>query len=157
MDYKLLYKIIGNSTPLHSDCGVLCDKACCKGDKNTGMLLFPGESTTLDVIAEDNIRLAVCKGSCKRCERPLSCRIFPFFPVKNEKKCAVVPDYRGYKICPLIEHSGLVRFSRIFKLKLKLVSYILYTDKECADFCNGINEDIISCKKLLELTGELYE
>ena len=30
-------------TPLKTDCGRLCDGACCQGDETTGMLLFPGE------------------------------------------------------------------------------------------------------------------
>jgi len=40
--------IIGELTPLKGhDCGQLCSAACCKGDEQTGMLLFPGESTAL--------------------------------------------------------------------------------------------------------------
>ena len=30
-------------TPLKTDCGRLCGGACCEGDEETGMLLFPGE------------------------------------------------------------------------------------------------------------------
>ena len=36
-------------TPLSADCGLVCGKACCKGDKETGMLLFPGEDTAFPV------------------------------------------------------------------------------------------------------------
>lgn len=35
--------LLNDITPLKFDCGVLCNKACCKGDKNTGMYLYPGE------------------------------------------------------------------------------------------------------------------
>ena len=35
--------LLGPLTPLQSDCGRLCGGACCQGDEQTGMLLFPGE------------------------------------------------------------------------------------------------------------------
>lgn len=69
--YNKVFKIIKDYTPLTVDCGVLCNHACCKGDENTGMLLFPFEETSLDVkITEDGNRLAVCNGSCDRNIRP---------------------------------------------------------------------------------------
>ena len=34
---------LSDLTPLLTDCGRLCGFACCKGDEQTGMLLFPGE------------------------------------------------------------------------------------------------------------------
>ena len=37
------YKILENETPLNFDCGKICKNKCCKGDENTGMLLFPGQ------------------------------------------------------------------------------------------------------------------
>ena len=40
---KKVYKILDNVTPLREDCGKLCSGECCKGDDDTGMLLFPGE------------------------------------------------------------------------------------------------------------------
>ena len=90
--YKKVKRIIGDKTPLKKDCGLLCGGACCKGDENTGMLLFPGEETTLNIIEKDGVRLAVCEGKCKREERPLSCMIFLFsmcFPHKNPKTVSV--------------------------------------------------------------------
>ena len=82
--YKRLYteinRIIGDKTPLRKDCGQICGGECCKGDSDTGMLLFPGEETTLNIIEKNGVRLAVCDGTCSRDERPLSCMIFPFFP-----------------------------------------------------------------------------
>ena len=89
-DYTRLYRkidrIMGTLTPLRADCGALCDRACCKGDDCTGMRLFPGEQTRLRVReTDDGGRLAVCDGSCERAERPLACKIFPFFPTVDER------------------------------------------------------------------------
>lgn len=51
--YQRLYKkaknIMQDKTPLKKDCGQLCGKACCKGDTETGMLLFPFEENSLPV------------------------------------------------------------------------------------------------------------
>ena len=38
-------ELLENLTPLKTDCGRLCQAACCQGDENTGMLLFPEEET----------------------------------------------------------------------------------------------------------------
>ena len=35
--------LLQSLTPLKTDCGRLCGCACCRGDEQTGMLLFPGE------------------------------------------------------------------------------------------------------------------
>ena len=41
--------LIGERTPLQSDCGKLCGAACCQPgeDRQGGMYLFPGEETPL--------------------------------------------------------------------------------------------------------------
>ena len=77
--YKRAKKIIGNKTPLYKDCGFLCGKACCRGDENTGMLLFPFEKTSLTVKENNGIRLAVCEGSCDREKDLLPVCFFLFF------------------------------------------------------------------------------
>ena len=84
-DYKKMYdkifRTMKDFTPLKVDCGQLCQGACCKGDENTGMRLFPREESCLTVKElPSGDRLAVCDGSCERSKRPLACRIFPFFP-----------------------------------------------------------------------------
>ena len=47
--YGRLYNLFDTITPVRADCGVLCERACCGGDDETGMLLFPFEKTDLDV------------------------------------------------------------------------------------------------------------
>jgi hypothetical protein len=80
--YARVFALLGGKTPIKQDCGRICCGACCKGTAEEGMLLFPGEPTSLPVReAGGGNRLAVCGGTCERSERPLACRLFPFFPV----------------------------------------------------------------------------
>lgn len=149
--YKKAKRIIGDKTPLKKDCGMLCDGACCKGDENTGMLLFPFEKTSLTVTEKEGVRLAVCGGKCKREHRPLSCMIFPFFPyITPEGRIKVVPDIRGYNICPLVREFSYVRFDRAFLRRVKDVGRLLATDEECRDFLYATSREIDS---LLNIIG----
>ena len=72
MDYKKLYRLFEDVTPLKTDCGALCGAACCKGDDTVGMLLFPGEETALPVTEAQGRRFVLCGGACERAQRPLS-------------------------------------------------------------------------------------
>lgn len=153
--YKKLYKeanrIIGDKTPLKKDCGIICDGACCKGDSDTGMLLFPFEESSLTIKGKDGVSLAVCDGRCKRYERPLSCRIFPFFPyVTPEGKIRVIPDIRGVKVCPLISHSDEVKFDRGFLWRVKKVGRLLYADDFCREFLVETSREIDKVISLME-------
>ncbi len=108
--YRYLYKLLEKSTPIGVDCGQLCSSACCKGDGDTGMYLFPfeekmynGRENWLKIYDSDFIfkgkpvKIAVCNGTCQREKRPLSCRIFPLFQLDGELK----NDPRAVHICPL--------------------------------------------------------
>ena len=113
--YRKIYEIIGDETPIGVDCGQLCDGACCKGDDETGMYLFPGEEclykneTGWFEICESefsynskNVKLFICKRACNREKRPLACRIFPLLPyVTKEGKLEIILDPRGRGLCPL--------------------------------------------------------
>jgi hypothetical protein len=46
--YKHIYKLLEDVTPIKADCGKLCNAACCEGDDETGMYLFPFEETMYD-------------------------------------------------------------------------------------------------------------
>lgn len=84
-------KLLGDLTPLKTDCGRLCGGACCQGDEQTGMLLFPGEERSFEncdfghvipanfSLAGRDVQLFVCSGHCSRESRPLACRLFPLF------------------------------------------------------------------------------
>ena len=150
--YEKLNEIMGDLTPLRADCGVLCGKACCKGDNLTGMRLFPGEESTLKVtVTEDGGRLAVCDGSCYRFDRPLACRIFPFFPcVDEEGNVYVELDMRAKRLCPLVEHADEVKFDPRFLRAVERVGKILVKDKACFDFLLKNTEEIDMFAKLLD-------
>lgn len=147
-DYERLYQkvfaILGELTPLRADCGKLCNHACCKGDENTGMLLFPHEQSALTVKETENGgRLAVCNGTCDRSKRPLACRIFPFFPTVDEKgRIFVEKDYRAEALCPMIEHSDEIVFDPRFFRALKRVGKQLAKDEECRAFLEKATEEI---------------
>lgn len=134
--YDKINRIIKELTPLKSDCGQLCGCACCKGDENTGMRLFPHEKSVMNVKKlENGIRLVVCEGSCDRSSRPLACKIFPFFPTIDEKgKIFVELDYRASRLCPMIEHYDEIIFDRRFLKAVKKVGKILSKDEKCREF-----------------------
>ena len=140
---KTCYSLLGKVTPLEFDCGRLCNGKCCKGDDNTGMLIFPGEEDLIDeaiTIHENdfNDKIAVCSGSCNRNKRPLSCRIYPLFPLLyNEdgvEEIKVVFDYRAD--CPLSE--GNYRFNRRFIKSVKRVGKYLLLNEETAEYYKEI-------------------
>lgn len=149
--YDRVYRLLDGVTPLCADCGQLCGKNCCKGDSRTGMLLFPDEKTTLDVIEENGRRLAVCGGECSRHDRPLSCMIFPFFPTEDNGKIKIVVDFRGINVCPMVAHCDEIRFSRKFMRHLRVAGRILYSDPKCAEFMREIAAEIEDAKKINEL------
>ena len=148
--YNEAFHLLGDKTPLGRDCGVLCEKNCCRGDEKTGMLLFPFENSPFNITQSENIRLAVCSGKCQRSSRPLSCRLFPFFPCVDKKGNVFVSvDYRGYNVCPLVKNAGNVRFSKRFLHRVQKVGELLAKDEGCRDFLTMITEEIEFEKKLL--------
>lgn len=142
--YEKIFKTMDKLTPLKVDCGQLCSGACCKGDSCTGMLLFPGEDSPLTIInGEHGERLAVCNGTCDRQSRPLSCRIFPFFPTISENgKIFVEPDLRAARLCPLIEHSDEIEFDPKFFKAVKKIGKILAKDDACRSFLKDVTTEI---------------
>ena len=149
--YEKAFRILGERTPLYADCGVLCGGACCKGDKETGMRLFPHEQTPLTVIeTEDGGRLAVCDGTCDRESRPLSCRIFPFFPTVDERgRVFAETDDRARRLCPLLTHSEELIFDRRFLRAVKRVGKLLAKDNECRTFMREVTEEIDTYRAFL--------
>ena len=150
--YSKIKYLLNDVTPLSADCGEICNKACCKGDDNTGMLLFPNEKSNLEVKENSNGRFAICDGKCNRADRPLSCMIFPFFPVLDENdKIKVSIDYRGYSVCPLIKNASVVKFNHLFLRRLKVAGNILIKDEKCKEFIKNISKEIEESKNLIEI------
>lgn len=141
--YAKVFNILSDLTPLKADCGTVCGKNCCKGDSGTGMLLFPGERTALTVKESDGRKIAICGGVCDRETRPLSCRIFPFFPAVDPDGTVVpVTDTRGAAVCPLIPNADRVVFCGEFIDAVKKAGELLMTDPDCAAFLREVTEEI---------------
>ena len=150
------YSLLRNVTPLQFDCGKICNGKCCKGDDKTGMILFPGEKSIVDSSIniksdDDGNELAICNGSCNRNYRPLSCRIYPLFPIiKNEngtQSIEVVLDPRAD--CPLV--SGEYRFTPEFLKAVKRVGKYLLTNDETAGVYRNLSSEIEEIYNLREL------
>ena len=152
--YRRLYRLFDKVTPLKKDCGALCGGACCRGDDNTGMRLFPGEPTALPVTQTGNGRFVLCGGVCDRAERPLACRIFPFFPVPDESgRIRAVADPRALPVCPLARQAAAVAFDRRFLRRVKKAGKLLSAREDCLAFLRGTAadfEEIRALRALLE-------
>lgn len=128
---KRAYTKLKNLTPIPADCGKLCDKRCCKGNEGDGMILFPGEdenrlppSFTMsdsDIYGHP-VRFAACVGQCKRGERPLACRIFPFAPyLEADGSLTIIADPRAKFMCPLLNEDALPLIDPRFLGELEIV------------------------------------
>ena len=122
---KKAYEILGDLTPLSSDCGELCGKACCSPDEDGqgGMLLFPYERGLCEgewnrIEPSESGDVLVCTAPCPRDARPLACRIFPLTPVFSNGAWTVRMDARARRMCPLVR-SGVKGLSREFALAVR--------------------------------------
>ena len=101
--------------------------------------------------SDDGTYVAVCGGVCNRHYRPLSCRIYPFFPViKNEngrEYIQVELDPRAD--CPLCCEN--VKISPDFLKAVKRVGKYLLLNDETAAFYRKISVEIEEINKLREL------
>ncbi len=156
---KSCYSVLRRVTPLNFDCGKICNGKCCKGDEKTGMLLFPGEEKLIDpniniIETESGDKLAVCDGTCDRNRRPLSCRIYPLFPIiyeNNDKTVIkVVFDFRAD--CPLWE--GKYDFNRRFVASVKRVGKYLLLNEETAAYYKDLSD---MHKEQIELIKKIQE
>lgn len=148
--YSRAFEILDGLTPLKTDCGVLCDSACCKGNDQTGMRLFPHEQTELNIIEGKNTRLCVCKGVCERKKRPMGCRIFPLFPVLHpDGHISAEIDVRAVRLCPLAENCDEVKFDKNFARAVRKVGRLLCSDPECKEFIAEVSAEILQYQKLL--------
>lgn len=133
--------LLGDLTPLKTDCGRLCAAACCKSleGEETGMLLFPGEERYyagregFRVIACGEDRLLVCSGQCERSQRPLSCRIFPLLPLLREDGVKVTMDARARAVCPLFS-AGKSGLDEAFVQAVRACGHLLAEDENARPF-----------------------
>ncbi|MHB1418263.1 MAG: DNA-methyltransferase [Bacillota bacterium] len=99
--YETIYRMLDKFTPLVTDCGSLCQKACCQseGAQELGIYLLPGEHLMFTghedwLIWEEQdseafefpaswtgkIYFVRCTRPCPRHQRPLQCRTYPLAP-----------------------------------------------------------------------------
>ncbi|MBR4890038.1 MAG: hypothetical protein IKU15_01820 [Clostridia bacterium] len=166
--YKSIYTYLGDTTPLLSDCGLLCDKACCKDDESgeeTGMYLFPGEKPLFEnnpdfkiiksdfVYGNTHADIVICKGFCDRETRPLSCRIFPLIPyIEKNEGLKIIQDPRAYSVCPLSSREAYKYLDRKFIRKTEAVFNLLIKFEPVRSFILGLS-DILDDYLKFDLRG----
>ena len=153
------YSLLRKETPLKEDCGRICNGKCCKGDENTGMIIFPGEEKFLDENikikeTKEGVKIAVCNGTCDRNKRPLSCRIYPLFPLvvseDGEERIRVIYDPRATASCPLCAHKA--KLDRRFVRAVRRAGKYLLLDEQTAAHLRKTSEYLT---ELIELEVKL--
>ncbi len=145
-------ELLESLTPLKTDCGRLCQGACCQGDEATGMLLFPGEEALYEDCAFARVvptgfslggtpaQLLVCDGRCDRKNRPLACRLFPLFLKFREDQTPVLRmDARARAVCPLTDY-GMRALDPEFKQAARRAYDLLLEDEVCAAYLKALDE-----------------
>ena len=155
------YALLEDVTPLATDCGQVCDGRCCHESADSeGMLLFPGEEVLLadagyTIRPAEGGYLLTCGGTCDRSLRPLSCRIFPLFPILTEEgRIKAVYDPRGFRMCPLVRECAHVPLNREFVRTVRRVGRVLMEDPACAAFLRMNSEEIADLNRFLNLEEE---
>ncbi|MBE6935950.1 MAG: hypothetical protein E7458_05540 [Ruminococcaceae bacterium] len=160
---KRAYRILEQVTPIDGDCGTLCGARCCKGDEHDGMWLLPGEDALLKDAEFLTIRTAlegkyaICTGSCRRELRPLSCRIYPYFPMPEEGRdgelrIVPTPDLRALSTCALFRDSAPPVTPR-FRHALRRVGRLLLRDPALRRWLISSGDyirDVAAMRELLE-------
>ena len=164
-------RILETVTPIDSNCGELCDAHCCRAseDESAGaMWLFPGEDalyhdgvpglTVHDAHGNEGYPFLFCSceggEGCVREARPISCRIFPLFPmaVKSPRtgkyRIVVTADPRGVRHCPLL-WEGSPAMTPEFRRAVKRVGQLMLTEPELRRYLIATSEYLTGLAKLL--------
>ena len=165
--YEKVYKILDKVTPLQSDCGELCGKACCHSpEEDAGMYLFPGEEVMYseappwikiqlsDFTYGNNkpVLIAICTNQCQRERRPLACRIFPLTPyMARNGVMSIKIDPRAVLMCPLVKQFTPDILDKNFIDSVIRVFRLLAKEREIQSFVLGISRLIDEEERLLNL------
>ena len=157
-------ELLERSAPLgRFDCGKLCGGHCCKGDENTGMWLFPGEEelyennpdfTVKETDGNQGYKMIVCNGSCNRNERPLACRIYPFYPKIDGDRVGVIRDLRGLSSCPIVKNE--MKPDPKFLRNLRKATRYLIRDEETRNYILTAQQEIEEMAELMAQMGGLF-
>ena len=153
------YELLRRETPLYTDCGKLCGRACCKGDGRTGMNLLPGEPELLagkgfDILPPEGNHgcpVLVCGGRCDRAFRPFACRIFPLYPLvtldgSGSPRVGVVYDPRSESLCPLAADKAIL--NRNFVTAVRRAAKYLLRDEKIRAYLLSASADILEIEEL---------
>lgn len=141
VDWKRVYKLLNDVTPLSVDCGKLCGAICCaEWERGVGMYLLPGEEAMFDRTEEwltwqehntedyefcpswrGPVYFVCCRGVCPRERRPFACRTFPVTPylspggtLELRLEGAAIP------VCPLVRGGDINLLDRRFLARARL-------------------------------------
>ncbi|MBR6027556.1 MAG: hypothetical protein IKP40_00590 [Clostridia bacterium] len=157
---KAARAVLGDVTPLWRDCGAGCGAACCASlpGEETGMLLFPGEAEMyreapgFRVEAAAQGALLICPGTCRREERPLSCRLFPLLPLLREDAIRVAMDARARAVCPLARQ-GVKALREDFVEAVRAAGRLLAEEEESRAFLLRLTREQDEWKALRRTLG----
>lgn len=155
---KKAYRTLEKVTPLKDDCGKLCGGECCKGDSETGMILFPGEEHIFENNKDfmlrktsDGKNILICSGKCDRKSRPLSCRIFPLFPMFVDGSVYLFDDPRAKGFCPLLQNE--IKLNKKFEKRVARVGKLLAECEETSEFLKQITDEI---SEIISMNQEIF-
>jgi hypothetical protein len=168
--YEKAYEMLEKTTPLLTDCGELCNRACCiTTEEDLGMYLFPGEEemyegehpwlhiekTSLTYGNGKPVFLATCDDHCPRELRPLACRIFPLTPyIERNKTFVIRSDPRAVPICPLARESSSHKLDENFIDAVANAFRLLIKDSEIRSFILKLSRSIDEQESfILRMTG----
>ena len=153
------YELLRRETPLKSDCGRLCGRACCKGDSRAGMNLLPGEAELLEGRGFDMLPsegnhgcpVLVCGGGCDRNLRPFACRIYPLYPIVTldrggAPRVGVIYDPRAESSCPLAANKAVL--NRRFVTAVRRAAKYLLQDEKIRAYLISASTDILEIEEL---------
>ena len=157
-------ELLERSAPLgRFDCGKLCGGLCCKGDENTGMWLFPHEEelykdnpnfTIKQTDGNFGYNMIICNGTCNRSERPLACRIYPFYPRIVGDRVSVIKDLRGVSSCPIVKNE--MKPDPRFLRNLRKATRYLIRDEETKNYILNMQQEIEEMAELIAQMGDLF-
>ncbi len=152
--YTYAYSLFEDVTPLYGDCGTMCNNACCMGDDESGMYLFPGEEcmykklpswleidvSSFEYSDDKYAYIALCKPFCDRRLRPLACRIFPLLPyVTGEGELKIIMDPRGKNMCPLAVAAEPQQLSPQFVRRVTYLGRLMMKNKVLYEYIEQLS------------------
>lgn len=154
--YQKAYRLLDELTPIKTDCGELCNKACCdSNDVDAGMYLFPGEEVMyrpvppwLKIEKSDftygrnkPVNIAICTEPCERSLRPLACRIFPLTPyIEDDGNMIIKIDPRSAVLCPLARKNADYKLDEEFIDTVVRVFRFLARDKDIRAYILSLSQ-----------------